>query len=69
LDVYEAPSLKRLLDGNALAKALGTKPGKWTGKALEVCVAWQLRNPGETDPSGAVEEVRQQSKELGIPIN
>ncbi|KAF4971165.1 hypothetical protein FSARC_1887 [Fusarium sarcochroum] len=35
LDVYEAPSLKRLLDGRQLAKALDTKPGKWTGQALE----------------------------------
>ncbi|KAJ4257449.1 CCA tRNA nucleotidyltransferase, mitochondrial [Fusarium torreyae] len=67
LDVYEAPSLKRLLDGRQLAKALDTKPGKWTGQALEVCVAWQLRNPGETDPAGAVEEVKQRRKELGIP--
>ncbi|KAF4970868.1 hypothetical protein FZEAL_9961 [Fusarium zealandicum] len=58
LDVYEAPSLKRLLDGRQLAQALGTKPGRWTGQALEVCAAWQLRHPGETDPAGAVEEGR-----------
>ncbi|KEY66580.1 hypothetical protein S7711_01874 [Stachybotrys chartarum IBT 7711] len=69
LDVLEAPSLKRLLDGKALAKALGTRPGKWTGKALDVCVAWQLRNPQETDPAGAVEEVRQRHEELEIPIS
>ncbi|KAF4452859.1 hypothetical protein F53441_4362 [Fusarium austroafricanum] len=67
LDVYEAPSLKRLLDGKRLATELGTKPGKWTGPALEVCVAWQLRNPGETDPAGAIEEVQQRRDELGIP--
>ncbi|KAJ3527888.1 hypothetical protein NM208_g10485 [Fusarium decemcellulare] len=67
LDVYEAPSLKRLLDGRQLAQALGTKPGKWTGQALELCVAWQLRHPGETDPTGAIEEVRQRRQELGIP--
>ncbi|KAF5022655.1 hypothetical protein F66182_5298 [Fusarium sp. NRRL 66182] len=67
LDVYEAPSLKRLLDGRQLAQALGTKPGRWTGQALEVCVAWQLRNPGETDPAGAVKEVQKRKEELGIP--
>ncbi|KPM40086.1 hypothetical protein AK830_g6462 [Neonectria ditissima] len=55
LDVWEAPSLKRLLDGRQLAKALGVKPGIWTGKALEICVAWQLRNPEETDPAGLLE--------------
>ncbi|KAL6412369.1 CCA tRNA nucleotidyltransferase, mitochondrial [Ilyonectria robusta] len=68
LDVLEAPSLKRLLDGRQLAKALGTKPGIWTGKALDVCVAWQLRHPEENDPAGAIEEVRQRREELGIPL-
>ncbi|KAJ3464463.1 hypothetical protein MRS44_009249 [Fusarium solani] len=66
LDVYDAPSLKRLLDGRQLAQALGTKPGKWTGQALDICVAWQLRHPGETDPTGAIEEVRKRREELGI---
>jgi tRNA nucleotidyltransferase (CCA-adding enzyme) len=68
LDVHDAPSIKRIIDGTALAKALGTKPGRWTGKALDVCVAWQLRHPDESDPAGAVEEVRAKSQELGIPI-
>lgn len=67
LDVYGVTTLKRLLDGRQLAKALGVKPGKWTGQALEMCVAWQLRNPGVTDVSGAVEEVQQRREELGIP--
>ncbi|KAI1409065.1 hypothetical protein F5Y13DRAFT_182299 [Hypoxylon sp. FL1857] len=67
LDVMEAPSLKRIIDGNQLAKALGVKPGKWMTQALEVCVAWQLRHPEATDPAGAVEEVRSQRAELGIP--
>jgi tRNA nucleotidyltransferase (CCA-adding enzyme) len=68
LDVYEVTTLEKLLDGGKLAKALGgIKPGKWTGPALEVCVAWQLRNPGETDPTGAIEEVQRRREELGIP--
>ncbi|KAM0238974.1 hypothetical protein ACHAP5_008480 [Fusarium lateritium] len=67
LDVYEAPSLKAILNGRQLAQALGTKPGKWTGQALEVVLAWQFRNPCETDPAGAIKEVQEQRKELGIP--
>lgn len=67
LEVMDAPSLKRLLDGRQLAKALGIRPGIWTGKALDVCVAWQLRNPEEKDPAGAIEELRQRSRELEIP--
>jgi hypothetical protein len=67
LDVYEVTSLKKLLDGKSLVKALETKPGKWTGQALEVCVAWQLRNPDATDPTGAIEEVQRRRIELGIP--
>ena len=66
LDVMEAPSLKKIIDGTQLAKALGVKPGKWMAQALDVCVAWQLRNPEETDPSGAIEEVRSKKDELGI---
>ncbi|KAF5617297.1 tRNA nucleotidyltransferase [Fusarium sp. NRRL 25303] len=62
LDVYEVTKLEKLLDGGKLAKALGgIKPGKWTGPALDVCIAWQLRNPGETDPTGAIEEDLRQS--------
>ncbi|EMR63769.1 putative trna nucleotidyltransferase protein [Eutypa lata UCREL1] len=67
LDVMEAPSLKRLIDGTQLAKALGVKPGKWMAQALDVCVAWQLRHPEATDPAGAVEEVDSKRDELGIP--
>lgn len=68
LDAYEVTTLEKLLDGGKLAKALGgIKPGKWTGPALDVCVAWQLRNPGETDPTGAIEEVQRRREELGIP--
>lgn len=66
LDVYDAPNLKRLIDGRALAKALGIPPGTWMGKALEICTAWQLRNPGETDPEGAIQAVRDKADELGI---
>lgn len=67
LDVMDAPSLKRLIDGTQLAKALGVKPGRWMAQALEVCVAWQLRHPEATDPAGAIEEVRSRRAELGIP--
>jgi len=66
LDVVDAPSIKRIVDGRILAKELGVKPGKWTGPALEIAMAWQLRNPDATDYSGAVEEVRKQKEELGI---
>ncbi|KAI0442128.1 hypothetical protein F4803DRAFT_562568 [Xylaria telfairii] len=67
LDVLDAPSLKRIIDGNQLAKTLRVKPGKWMTGALEVCVAWQLRHPDATDPVGAVEEVTSRRQELGIP--
>ncbi|KAL6700234.1 poly A polymerase C-terminal region-like protein [Trichoderma pleuroticola] len=68
LDVYDAPNLKRIIDGRALAKALGISPGIWTGRALDICMAWQLRNPGETNPDGAVQAVRDKSQELGITL-
>jgi tRNA nucleotidyltransferase (CCA-adding enzyme) len=67
LAIMDAPSVVRLVDGRILTKALGLKPGKWMGPALDICLAWQFRNPGETDVSGAVDEVRSRGKELGIP--
>jgi hypothetical protein len=67
LDVMNAPSIKRLVDGKILAKELGVQPGVWMGAALNVALAWQFRNPGARDPAGAVEEVRRRRQELGIP--
>lgn len=66
LDVMDAPSIKRLVDGRMLSKALGVKPGRWMTEALEVAMAWQLRNPGLEDTGGAVEEVKKRKEELGI---
>jgi len=66
LDVMNAPSIKRLVDGKILASALGVRPGRWTGAALDVALAWQFRNPGVEDPAGAIEEVRKRRVELGI---
>ncbi|KAK4134183.1 poly A polymerase C-terminal region-like protein [Trichocladium antarcticum] len=67
LDVMDAPSVKRLVDGKLLSQELGVKPGKWMGAALDVALEWQLRNPGVTDPAGAVDEVKRRRDELGIP--
>lgn len=66
LDLMDAPSTKPLIGGRQLSQALGIQPGKWMTAAMEVCIAWQLRNPKETDPEGAVEEVRRRKEELGI---
>lgn len=69
LDLMDAPSMKPLVDGRRLMQTLDIKkPGRWMSLALDICMAWQLRNPEETDPAGAIEEVRQRKKELGIPI-
>ena len=56
--LYEAYNLKPLIDGNTLARALSTKPGPWMRSALDVVMAWQLRNPETIDPQEAIEEVR-----------
>ena len=63
-----AASEKGILDGIQLSKALGVKPGPWMAKALEVCMAWKLRNPGVADPAGAIEEVKKKKAELKIPM-
>ncbi|KAF2771388.1 poly A polymerase C-terminal region-like protein [Teratosphaeria nubilosa] len=60
LDILEAYSLKPLLDGKTLAKALSTPPGPWMKEALDVAMAWQLRHPNSTSTEEAIEEVRQE---------
>jgi hypothetical protein len=54
---------KPLLRGTDLAKALGTKPGPWMKDALDVVMAWQLRNPDSTDATAAIEAVRASREE------
>ncbi|KAH9845144.1 putative tRNA nucleotidyltransferase poly(A) polymerase family protein, partial [Teratosphaeria destructans] len=64
LKILEAYTLKPLLDGKALAKALSTPPGPWMKDALDVVMAWQLRNPDSASAEEAIEEVRQKRGEL-----
>lgn len=66
LDLMDVLSIKRLVDGKTLMKALNAPPGRWTGPALDVALAWQLRNPGVEDPTGAIEAVRARRTELGV---
>jgi hypothetical protein len=69
MDVMDAPALKPILSGTELSKALGgVKPGPWMKPALDICMEWQLRNPGVQDATGAIEEVKKRSDELKIPI-
>ncbi|QSZ28759.1 hypothetical protein DSL72_003264 [Monilinia vaccinii-corymbosi] len=67
LDVMDAPTIRGIVDGKMLSKALGVKADKWMGPALDVCMEWQLRNPNSTDAEGAIDEVRKRQKELNIP--
>jgi tRNA nucleotidyltransferase (CCA-adding enzyme) len=68
MGVMDAPSWKPLVDGKILSQSLGVKPGVWMKDALNVCMAWQFRNPEVTDRTAAVEEVRARAKELNIPL-
>lgn len=57
LDLLEAHDLRPLLDGKQLSAALKITPGPWMKAALDVVLAWQLRNPSITDTSEALKEV------------
>lgn len=65
-DLLEVDSLKPLVNGNQLSKALEEKPGPWMKKALEVVIEWQLRNPNIDDAEEAIAEVRRRKQELGL---
>jgi tRNA nucleotidyltransferase (CCA-adding enzyme) len=57
LSLQEAPNFKPLMDGKALAKALNTPPGPWMKDALDVVMAYQLRNPDSATAEAAIAEV------------
>lgn len=72
--LMDAASIKSILDGKRLQSDLNAGPGPWVKDALNVCMAWQLRNRelAEEDPEKArceaIEEVRQRREELKIPV-
>ncbi|KAL8709940.1 MAG: hypothetical protein Q9220_005390 [cf. Caloplaca sp. 1 TL-2023] len=66
LDLLNADQLKPLVKGNELSKDLAVKEGPWVAKALEMVVAWQLRNPGVTDPADAISEIKSRRRDLGL---
>lgn len=58
MEILDVDAFKPLLKGTDLAKALNTKPGPWMRDALDIVMAWQLRNPDATDPAEAIEAVK-----------
>ena len=58
LDILRAHEFKTVVDGKTLANALGTKTGPWMKDALDVVMAYQLRNPDSTNANDAIAEVR-----------
>ena len=67
LDLLDVDKLAPLVKGDQLCRALGgIKSGPWLKKALDIAMDWQLRNPDETDPSGAIAEVMEKRKELPL---
>lgn len=63
LDVY---LLKPLVDGNEISAALGSKGGPWLKKALDISIAWQLRNPNQTEKGACMKEIIRRKMELGL---
>lgn len=63
LDVY---LLKPLVDGSEISAALGSKGGPWLKKALEMSIAWQLRNPNQTEKGACMEEIIRRKVDLGL---
>ena len=64
IDVLNAYDFRPVVDGKALSKALGLKPGPWMKEALDVVMAWQLRQTTPPTVGGAIEEVRNKHGEL-----
>ena len=66
LKLLDVCSLKPLVNGTELKKALGAEGGQWTKIATEMVIDWQLRNPKDTDPSRAMAEIQRRKGELDL---
>ncbi len=66
LKLTDAYALKPILDGKQISNILSCKTGPWLKSALEMVIVWQLRNPDETDPKGAIAEILERKQELGV---
>jgi len=58
LGLLDAYDLRPVIDGKALSSALGLRPGPWMREALDVVMAWQLRDPSAATVEGAIEQVK-----------
>ncbi|KAG8627867.1 hypothetical protein KVT40_003740 [Elsinoe batatas] len=56
--IEDAYAFRPIMDGKQLAKAIGINPGPWMKDALDVIMAWQLRNPDNKSIDEAVEQVK-----------
>ena len=67
LALLDVDKLTPLVNGTDISKAMGgAKGGPWTKKALEIAMAWQLRNPNATEPDDGIKEVVSRKKEFGL---
>jgi tRNA nucleotidyltransferase (CCA-adding enzyme) len=70
MNLMDVANLKGIITGTELSQGLGgIKAGPWMKGALDVCMEWQLRNPGIKDTQGAIDEVKSRAEELKIPIS
>ena len=64
MDLLNVHEMKPIVDGKQVSKALNVKSGPWMKKALDIAMAWQLRNPDESSPKGCIDEIIQRKKEF-----
>jgi tRNA nucleotidyltransferase (CCA-adding enzyme) len=72
MDIMDAPLEKPLINGKILMREINAARGPWIKAALDICMAWQLRNPDSRGPESvkaAISEVKKRSKELDIPAD
>ena len=67
-DLLEVCSLRPLINGRDISATLGVKAGPWMNRAIEMVIAWQLRNPGRSDGDGAMDEIINRREELDFNV-
>jgi tRNA nucleotidyltransferase (CCA-adding enzyme) len=63
-DLLEVHSMRPIVNGGKIVKALGMKSGPWMTKALDLLIRWQLSHPEVTDQQEALNFLVSKKAEL-----
>jgi tRNA nucleotidyltransferase (CCA-adding enzyme) len=65
-DLLEVYTLRPIVKGDEIVKALGAVKGPWMSKATDMVIEYQLRQPESSEKEKVLEELRRRKDELEL---